>query len=134
MTADTRPPSGIPRRVLVADDDARVRRAVCALIRSAPGLSVVAEVSSGPATLRADEELAPDVVLLDVLLPSLAEGLEVLDALVARGRAVVALSIRGGLQATTLAAGARAFVEKYAGPDALLEVLRDVPVVLPGPG
>ncbi len=124
----------MPRRVLVVDDDARVRRALCALIRSAPGLSVAAEASSGPAALRADEEVGPDVVLLDVLLPSLSEGLEVLEALVARGRAVVALSIRGDLRATTLAAGARAFVEKYAGPDTLLEVLRDVPVVLPGPG
>lgn len=120
------------RLVLVVDDDARVRRALCALIRSAPGLSVVADASSGPATLRADEELRPDVVLLDVLLPSLTEGLEVLQALVARGRAVVALSIRGELRATTLAAGARAFVEKYSGPDALLEVLRHVPLVLPG--
>ena len=122
----------MPRRILVVDDDARVRRALCALIRSAPGLSVVAEASSGPATLRADEELDPDVVLLDVLLPSLREGLEVLAALVARGRAVVALSIREELRATALDAGAAAFVEKYAGPDTLLQVLRDVPLVLPG--
>ena len=129
MTADKRLPAGMTRRILVVDDDARVRRALCALIRSAPGLSVVAEASSGPATLRADEELAPDVVLLDVLLPSLREGLEVLDHLVARGRAVVALSIREELRATALAAGAVAFVEKYAGPDTVLHVLRDVPLV-----
>ena len=124
----------MPRRILVVDDDARVRRALCALIRSVPGLSVVAETSSGTGTLQADDELSPDVVLLDVLLPSLTEGLEVLDALVARGRAVVALSIREDLRATALAAGAAAFVEKYAGPDALLQVLREVPLVLPGAG
>jgi DNA-binding NarL/FixJ family response regulator len=114
------------------DDDARVRRALCALIESSPGLSVAGEASSRPAAYEANEALCPDVVVLDILLPSAEDGLEVLRQLAATGRAVVVLSIRDGLRAEAFAAGAVAFVEKYAGPDALLETLRGVLARLPG--
>lgn len=110
----------------MVDDDARVRRALCALLRSAPGLSVAGEAASGAATLHADDELAPDIVLLDILLPSSGDGFAVLDRLAARGRTVVALSVQEAFRASTLAAGAAAFVGKYAGADALLATLQDV--------
>ena len=126
MSADTTPPGGPPAHILVVDNDARVRRALCAVIGSSPGLSVAGEVSTGSGACEADEALCPDVVLLDILLPSVHEGLEVLRHLAAKGRAVVALSIREGLRSAVFAAGATAFVEKYAGPDELLETLREV--------
>lgn len=112
------------RRVLVVDDDARVRHALRALIASATGLSLAGEASSAADALRADEELVPDVVLLDLLLPSAREGLGVLEQLVTRGREVIALSIRVELRRPTLEAGAAAFVEKGISPDLLLDVLR----------
>jgi len=115
------------RRVLVVDDDARVRLALCALLTSCHGLSVAGHASSGPDALRADEQLGPDVVLLDLLLPSAQEGLDVLRRLVGRGREVVALSIRVQLRRAALDAGAAAFVEKGVSPDVLLEVLRSGP-------
>ncbi|HEX2047841.1 MAG TPA: response regulator transcription factor [Acidimicrobiales bacterium] len=126
MTADSTSPEERLARVLVVDDDARVRRALCALLRSSPGLCVAGEAASGPATLRADEELRPDVVLLDILLPSADDGLAVLDRLAAKGRAVVALSVREGLRPAVMAAGAAGFVDKYSGPDALLATLVEV--------
>ena len=130
MAADT---TGVgPARILLVDDDARVRRALCALIESSPVLSVAGEASSGPAAYEANEALRPDVVVLDILLPSAEDGLEVLRQLAATGRAVVVLSIREGLRADALAAGAVAFAPKYAGPDALLETLRGVLARLPG--
>ena len=112
------------RRVLVVDDDARVRHALRALIASAQGLSLAGEASSAADALRADEDLAPDVVLLDLLLPCARQGLDVLERLVARGREVIALSIRVELRRPALDAGAAAFLEKGVGPDALLDVLR----------
>jgi len=114
----------MPRSILVVDDDARVRRAVRALIESSAGLSFAGEASSGPTALRADEALVPDVVLLDLLLPSAEEGLAVLRRLVARGRAVVAVSIGDTMSGAALAAGAATFVGKGAGPDPLLDALR----------
>ena len=113
------------RRVLIVDDDARVRRALRALIESASGLSLSGEAALGAQALRLDEQLNPDVVLLDLLLPSAQDGLKVLAALVARRRAVVALSIRGALRPAALDAGAVSFVEKGASPDVLLDALRE---------
>ena len=112
------------KRVLVVDDDARVRQALRALIESCEGLMVSGEAASGPDAKRADEEAVADVVLLDVFLPSPEEGLGVLADLVARGRRVVALSIHGELGRAVLALGAVAFVEKSAGPDVLVDALR----------
>ena len=115
------------RRVLVVDDDARVRHALRALLTSSHGLSVAGEASSASDALQADEQLRPDVVLLDLLLPTAQEGLDVLRRLVGRGREVVALTIRVQLRRAALDAGAVAFVEKGVSPDALLEVLRNRP-------
>lgn len=126
VTADTIRTGGTPARILVVDNDARVRAALCALIESSPGFSVAGEASSRVGAYEADEALNPDVVVLDILLPSTEDGLELLRHLAANGRVVVALSIRQGLRPAAFAAGAVAFVEKYAGPDALLETLRDV--------
>ena len=123
VTANTR--SG-RASILIVDDDARVRRALCALIESSPGLSVAGEASTKSGAYQADEALRPDVVILDILMPTAQDGLEVLRHLASTGRAVVALSIRDGLRAAAFAAGAGAFVEKYAGPDALLQAVREV--------
>lgn len=82
------------------------------------------EASSAADALRADEELVPHVVLLDLLLPSAQEGFDVLRHLVARGREVIALTIRVELRRAALEAGAAAFLEKGVNPDALLDVLR----------
>lgn len=108
----------------MVDDDARVRHALRALITSSEGLSLAGEASSASAALRADEDLVPDVVLLDLLLPCASDGLAVVDALVARGREVVALTIRVELRTAALEAGAAAFLEKGVTPEALLDVLR----------
>ena len=132
MTANTTRIGGTSVEILVVDNDARVRAALCALIASSPGLSVAGQASSGSGACEADEALHPDVVVLDLLLPSAEDGLDVLRRLAASGRAVVALSVRDGLRAEALAAGAVAFVEKYAGPDPLLETLRDVVARVPG--
>ncbi len=133
MTANRTWSGGTSAQVLVVDNDARVRAALCALIASSPGLSVAGRASSACGAWEADEALHPDVVVLDLLLPSAEEGLAVLRRLASSGRAVVALSIRDGLRAEAIAAGAVAFVEKYAGPDALLASLRDVVARVPGP-
>lgn len=131
MIAHTTRTGGTPAKVLIVDNDARVRTALCALIESSPGLSVVGEASSRSGAHEANEKLCPDVVVLDLLLPSAQDGLELLKQLARTGKAVVALSIRDGLRTAAFAAGAAAFVEKYPGPDALLETLREVVAGLP---
>ncbi len=118
-------------RILVVDNDARVRAALGALIGSSPGLAILGEASSRDAACAAIDTLRPDVVVLDILLPTAEDGLELLGYLAASARPAIALSIREDLREAAFAAGAIAFVAKYAGPDALLQTLRDVAATLP---
>ena len=67
-------------RVLVADDHPLYREGVARAIRERPDLDLVGECADGRVALDLVEELAPDVLLLDMKLPSLT-GLQVLTVL-----------------------------------------------------
>lgn len=63
-------------RVMIADDHAVLRQALRLLLESNDDIEVVADVSNGREAAAAAEELLPDVVLMDVVMP----GLNGLDA------------------------------------------------------
>jgi DNA-binding NarL/FixJ family response regulator len=112
-------------RVLIVDDDARVRRALRSLIECAPDLTVVGEAGSTRSAKRLDLELRPDVVVLDLLLPQAPEGMQVLRELRGRDRPVVAISRMGELGPQAMVAGAHAFLEKHGRDvDDLLDMIR----------
>jgi DNA-binding NarL/FixJ family response regulator len=112
-------------RVLIVDDDIRVRRALRSLIECAPDLIVVGEARSTASAKRLDLELLPDVVVLDLLLPQALDGMGVLRELRRRGRPVVAISGTGELGPRATVAGAHAFLEKHGRDvDDLLDMIR----------
>ena len=112
-------------RVLIVDDDARVRRALRGLIECAADLTVVGEAGSTRSARRLDLELGPDVVVLDLLLPQASDGMQVLRELRGRDRPVVAISRMGELRPQAMVAGAHAFLEKHGRDvDDLLEMIR----------
>jgi DNA-binding NarL/FixJ family response regulator len=119
------PSKGPKLRVLIVDDDARVRRALRGLIECAPDLTVVGEAGSTRSAKRLDLELLPDVVVLDLLLPQAPEGMQVLRELRGRHRPVVAISRMGELGPQAMLAGAHAFLEKHGrNVDDLLDMIR----------
>ena len=63
-------------RILVVDDYEPWRREVCAMLQRRPEFRVVAEVADGLEAVYEARELKPDLILLDIALPSL-NGLEV---------------------------------------------------------
>jgi DNA-binding NarL/FixJ family response regulator len=67
--------SAPPIRIVVADDHLVVRRGLRALIDSLDGFEVVAEAADGAAAVREAQLLRPDVVLMDVRMPTM-DGLE----------------------------------------------------------
>ena len=67
-------------RVLVVDDSAVVRRVVTEMLSAEPDLEVVGTAANGQAALLKIDQLAPDLVTLDVDMPVL-NGLETLRAL-----------------------------------------------------
>src|ERR1700756_1957363 len=60
----------MPTRIILADDHALVRQGIKSLLER-EGLQVVAEASDGREALRHAEKLSPDVVIMDIGMPTL---------------------------------------------------------------
>lgn len=76
---------------LVADDEELARRRIVELLHTWDSIRIVGECASGPETLRAVREQAPDLLFLDVQMPGL-DGFEVLARLEPDQRPVVIFS------------------------------------------
>ncbi len=113
-------------RILVADNEARVRSALQALLKQEPGL-VVDECPDLESLVVQIKEFKPDLVLLDWGLrgrPATAL-LFAAHAPSFRPKTIV-LSGRPESEQAALAAGADAFVSKADPPERLLSTLRDL--------
>jgi DNA-binding NarL/FixJ family response regulator len=64
-----------PIRVLIAEDNARFRDGLRALLSSAPGFELAGEVGTGEEAATRARALQPDVVLMDLRMPGL-DGIE----------------------------------------------------------
>jgi two-component system nitrogen regulation response regulator NtrX len=112
--------------VLVVDDEANLRRMLCAVL-VAEGYRT-AEAASGTEALAAVSRRRPDAVLLDLSMPGGPDGLETLERMAgeAPGVPVIMMSGRAGLsdavRATKL--GAYHFLEKPLAPESVLLTLR----------
>ena len=85
-----------PVRVLVVDDQAVVRSATRSLLEATGGFEAVGEAASGVEALMAIEQLAPDLVLLDVRMPDM-DGIETAERIrTARHPPVVVLMSSDG--------------------------------------
>lgn len=58
-------------RILVADDHEIVRRGLVSLLRAHPGWEVCGEAADGRQAVEKTKELKPDIVILDIGMPSL---------------------------------------------------------------
>jgi DNA-binding NarL/FixJ family response regulator len=67
-----------PIRVLLADDHTLVRAGISALLERMERVEIVGEAPDGHSAMKLIQELAPDVVLLDLQMPGLS-GFEVLQ-------------------------------------------------------
>ena len=114
-------------RILLVDDQRLVRAGLRMLCRTTIDIDVVGEAANGVEAIRQFERLVPDVVLMDLRMPSL-------DGTSATARIVAARPGARILVLTTidddehhyaaLAAGARGFLGKDAPPEQLLDAVR----------
>jgi len=58
-------------RVLVVEDYEPFRRFICSTLRKRPDLEIVEEITDGLEAVHKAEELRPDLIVLDIGLPSL---------------------------------------------------------------
>ncbi|MBF9131345.1 response regulator transcription factor [Plantactinospora sp. S1510] len=114
-------------RVLLVDDQRLVRAGLRMLCESAPDMDVVGEAENGQQAIRLAEQVAPDVVLMDLRMP-------VVDGTAATARIRASRPAVRVVVLTTfddddhlfpaLAAGACGFLVKDATPDELLAAVR----------
>jgi len=116
-------------RVLLADDHTLFRAGIRALLRTVADVEIVAEASDGREALRLIAAHHPDLVLMDITMPSLNG----LDATVRIGRAfprarVVVLSMNADEDSVlkSLRAGAAGYLVKTADPAELELAVRAV--------
>jgi len=60
-----------PVRVIVAEDFDRFRRYICSTLLSRSNVHLVSEISDGLEAVQRTQEMQPDLILLDIGLPSL---------------------------------------------------------------
>lgn len=111
-------------RVLLADNQVRVRSALHMLLKEELNLSIVGEVAEASDLLAQMKLTHPDLVLLDWELP----GLSAINSLPALrdtypGLVVIALSGRPEARWAALTAGVDAFVSKIDPPEHLITTL-----------
>ena len=113
-----------PIRVLIADDNARSRNGLQALLATSPEVKMVGEAADGREAVRLVEETQPDVVLMDIQMPVM-NGLEATQHIKSHWPEVkvVALTMYGAYRAQALAAGVDAFLIKGCPVEELLGVI-----------
>jgi len=114
-------------RVLLADDQPRVRFALRVLLERQPELKVVGEAIAVEGLLVQTEATRPDLLLLAWELPGLA-AVGSLSALrrICPGLFVIALSGRPEARRAALAAGADAFVSRHFRTNAPVKIQRRI--------
>ncbi|HEV3234312.1 MAG TPA: response regulator transcription factor [Candidatus Dormibacteraeota bacterium] len=118
-----------PIRVLLADDHAVVREGVRSFLQLQEGIEVVGEAGDGVTAQRMAEELNPDVVLMDLLMPE-GDGVAAIAGLhrtLPSTRVLVLSSYIDDAQVfNAIQAGAAGYLLKDVAPEALAKAIRDV--------
>jgi len=60
-----------PIRVMIVDDHSMVRRGLATILKVKPDLELVAEAGNGQEALHKCEDIQPDVILMDLLMPEM---------------------------------------------------------------
>ena len=117
-----------PITVLLVDDHALVRQGVRAFLETQGDIAVVAEADSGEEAVRLAAEHAPDVALVDLIMPGM-DGVEATRRLTARSprTSVIVLTSYHDDEHVfpAIRAGALSYILKEVGPQELADAVRN---------
>lgn len=118
-----------PIRVLIADDHPVYREGLARLLGELGDFEVVGAASDGEAAVTLAEELAPDVILMDLRMPRL-DGIEATRRIAAAsphiGIVVLSMFDEDELVFAAVRAGARGYVLKDADDEQIAAVARGI--------
>ncbi len=116
-------------RIVLGEDHTLVREGTRRILEQHPGLRVVGEAGDGQEALELVQRLRPDVLLLDIRMPSLS-GVEVLRSLRDSGLETRVLILTAydddDYILASMEAGAAGYMLKTARPDELVDAVRRV--------
>src|SRR5579883_1558065 len=113
--------------ILIADDHALVRHGIRDFLELQGDLSVVGEADSGETAVRMAAELAPDVMLMDLVMPGMGgvESTRQVKQASPHTQVIVLTSYHEDEYIfPALRAGALSYVLKDVGPDELADIVR----------
>jgi len=114
-------------RVLIADDDPLVRRALSFFVEDAADLALIGEAADGAEAIARCRDLRPDVVLMDIRMPG-TDGLAAIEVLARELPDVRVIAVTTYASDETvlgaLLAGAVGFLVKDTDPDQIVAAVR----------
>jgi two-component system nitrate/nitrite response regulator NarL len=118
-----------PIRLLIVDDHTMFRQGLASLLGVDAAFRVVGQAADGEQALRLFEELHPDVVLMDLMMPCM-DGVEATQRLLETTpqARILMLTVSDADEdlLAAIRAGARGYILKDAHADALFEAIRRV--------
>ena len=118
-----------PIRVLIVDDHAIVRKGTQALFAEVADIEVVGEAEDGQAAIEQTETLKPDVVLMDLVMPTM-NGIDATAQITSRFPEVRVLALTSfdtdENVFPAMKAGALGYLLKDTQPENLIEAIRQV--------
>lgn len=116
-------------RIFIADDHAIVRRGIQSLIATEPGMEVIDEASNGKDAVRLVQELNPDVILMDMVMPEM-DGVEAISQISRQNSDTRILALTSFSEndkvLPAIKAGVLGYLLKDTSPQRLLQAIRDV--------
>lgn len=112
-------------RLLIVDDQPEVRKVLLHVFER-DGRFAIAEAGDGAEALSLIEVEPPDVVILDISMPTM-NGLTVIPQLLELSPAskIIVLSSHSGMEQDVIAMGAHAFLPKTSKPKVLLATVNE---------
>lgn len=118
-----------PIKLLVVDDQAIVRKGICALLEQIDDIDVIGEASNGIEAVAQAKLLNPDVILMDLVMPEM-DGITAIQRILADqpGTRIMALTsfVAENKVFPAIKAGAMGYLLKDSEPEALITAIRNL--------
>ena len=114
---------------MVVDDHAIIRKGIKAVLELVPDMEIIGEAGNGLEAIKLDEQLNPDVTLMDLVMPDM-DGIEAIRQIKlkrADARILVLTTFAGEeMVFPAIKAGALGYHLKDSSPETLVEAIREV--------